>query len=252
MERNLVPGGGRVATGAAIFDSRRGEFHDPACKRDDRAAASLGRTVTSGLRLERGDGPALFEIGAVNAALAPFGARVWPLDLREVAPDILVLLAGPTLDDAQSERIKAAFLLPRETLLARLAEAGRSPHVPGGGALETEVANHGYSYPQLFVVEAGADYTRFDRFHVNVAEDGTAVDEVMQILSGGGVRILQRLPGGEAATLTLDCPSGERGWTVTYDGGVSHIGSMSSAAPGTKALMQVFGPARWTMRYEEG
>ncbi len=136
--------------------------------------------------------------------------------------------------------------------MEKLAEAGRSPHVPGGGALETEVANHGYSYPQLFVVEEGADYTRFDRFHVNVAEDGTAVDEVMQILSGGGVRILQRLPGKEPVTLTLDCPSAGMGWTVTYDGGVSHIGSMSAAAPGTKALMQVFGPARWTMRYDDG
>ena len=208
--------------------------------------------MTAGLHLERGDGFALVEIGAVNAALARFGARVWPLDLGGVAPDIRNLLAQPTLDAAEVERIKAALLLSREALLAKLAEAGRSPHVPGGGALETAVANHGYSYPQLFVVEAGADYTRFDRFHVNVAEDDTGVDEVMQILSGGGVRILQRLPDGEPVTLTLDCPAAEQGWTVTYDGAVPHIGSMSSAAPGTKALMQVFGPARWTMRYDTG
>lgn len=207
--------------------------------------------MTVGLRLERGDGPPLVDAEAVNDALAPFGARVWPLDLSGVAPDIRALVALPTLDAAQAENIKTALLLPREALLAKLAEAGRSPHVPGGGALETEVANHGYSYPQLFVVEEGADYTRFDRFHVNVAEDGTAVDEVMQILSGSGVRILQRLRGEEAVTLTLDCPSADRGWTVTYDGAVSHIGSMSAAAPGTKTLMQVFGPARWTMRYDE-
>lgn len=206
--------------------------------------------MTIGLRLERADGFASVEIEAVNAALARFGAMVWPLDLSGVASDIRGLLARPTLDAAEVERIKAALLLSRETLLGKLAEAGRSPHVPGGGAVETAVANHGYSYPQLFVVEAGADYTRFDRFHVNVAEDGTGVDEVMQILSGGGVRILQRLPDGEAVTLTLDCPSAEQGWTVTYDGAVPHIGSMSSAAPGTKALMQVFGPARWTMRYD--
>ena len=206
--------------------------------------------MTIGLRLERADGFASVEIEAVNAALARFGAMVWPLDLGGVASDIRGLLARPTLDAAEVERIKAALLLSRETLLGKLAEAGRSPHVPGGGAVETAVANHGYSYPQLFVVEAGADYTRFDRFHVNVAEDGTGVDEVMQILSGGGVRILQRLPDGEAVTLTLDCPSAEQGWTVTYDGAVPHIGSMSSAAPGTKALMQVFGPARWTMRYD--
>ena len=208
--------------------------------------------MTAGLRLERGDSSALAEIGAVNTALARFGARVWPLDLGAVAADIRALLARPTLTAAESARIEETMLLPCTALLEKLAEAGRTPHVPGGGALETEVANHGYSYPQLFVVEAGADYSRFDRFHVNVAEDGTAVDEVMQVLSGGGVRILQRLPGAGSATLTLDCPSPDRGWTVTYDGGVTHIGSMSAAAPGTKALMQVFGPARWTMRYDDG
>ena len=206
--------------------------------------------MTSGLRLERAEGPELAEIGAVNAALARFGARVWPLDLGAVAADIRALLARPTVTAEQAERIKETMLLPRTALLEKLAEAGRTPHVPGGGALETEVANHGYAYPQLFVVEAGADYSRFDRFHVNVADDGTAVDEVMQVLSGGGVRILQRLPGEEPAILTLDCPSPDRGWTVTYDGGVSHIGSMSAAAPGTKALMQVIGPESWTMRYD--
>ena len=208
--------------------------------------------MTAGLRLERGGDSPLADMEAVNAALARFGARVWPLDLGGVAPHIRRLLDLPTLDAAQAEEIKTALLLSRETLLEKLTEASRSPHVPGGGALETEVANHGYAYPQLFVVEEDADYTRFDRFHVNVAEDGTAVDEVMQILSGGGVRILQRLPGEEPVTLTLDCPSADRGWTVTYDGGVSHIGSMSAAAPGTKALMQVFGPARRTMRYDDG
>ena len=208
--------------------------------------------MTSGLRLEIGGGPALAEIGAVNAALAPYGAGVWPLELGRAPPGIRALLARPTLTEDEAERIEAAFLLSREELLDTLAQAGRAPHVAGGGALESAVANHGYAYPQLFVVEAGADYSRFDRFHVNVADDGTAVDEVMQILAGGGVRIIQRLPGREPAILSLDCPSADRGWTVTYDGAVSHIGSMSSAKAGTKALMQVFGPARWTMRYDAG
>ena len=208
--------------------------------------------MTSGLRLEIGGGPALAEIEAVNAALAPYGAGVWPLELGRAPPDIRALLARPTLTEDEAGRIKAAFLLSRETLLDTLARAGRAPHVAGGGALESAVANHGYAYPQLFVVEEGADYSRFDRFHVNVADDGTAVDEVMQILAGGGVRILQRLPGEEPSILSLDCPASDRGWTVTYDGAVSHIGSMSAARPGTKALMQVFGPARWTMRYDAG
>ncbi len=233
-------------------DSRRGETHVRTRERDEPAPAAPGGAVTAGLLLERDDGPALAGIGAVNAALAPYGAGVWPLELDRAAADVRALLARPTLTADEAERIEAAFLLPRAALLDTLGRAGRAPHVVGGGALETAVANHGYAYPQLFVVEAGADYSRFDRFHVNLADDGTPVDEVMQILSGGGVRILQRLPGGEPAILTLDCPSADRGWTVTYDGGVSHIGSMSSAQPGTKALMQVIGPARWTMRYDDG
>ena len=101
--------------------------------------------MTSGLRLERGDSSALAEIGAVNAALARFGARVWPLDLGAVAADIRALLARPTLTAAESARIEETMLLPRTALLEKLAEAGRTPHVPGGGALETGVANHGYA-----------------------------------------------------------------------------------------------------------
>ena len=55
--------------------------------------------------------------------------------------------------------------------------------MPGGGALETFVVNHGYGYPHLYVVEAGVDYARFDRFHVNVAEDGGSIDEIFQRVS---------------------------------------------------------------------
>ena len=208
--------------------------------------------MNSGLRLERAGGPALVEIGAVNAALARYGAGVWPLELDGASADIRALLARPAPTGDEAGRIKAAFLLPRAALLETIAAAGRAPHVEGGGALATEVVNHGYAYPQLLVVEAGADYSRFDRFHVNVADDGTAVDEVMQILAGGGIRIFQRLSGEAPAVLTLDCPAADRGWTVTYDGAVSHIGSMSAAAVGTKSLMQVIGPARWTMRYDDG
>ena len=69
--------------------------------------------VKSGLRLEIGDGPALAEIGAVNAALAPYGAGVWPLELGRAPPGIRALLARPTLTEDEAGRIEAAFLLSR-------------------------------------------------------------------------------------------------------------------------------------------
>jgi hypothetical protein len=207
---------------------------------------------TAGILLEFSDGRAPTTVLAeVNIGLAPYGSRVWPLELSGAPDDLRELLRQEKLTEAEAERIKAQFLLPRTRLLELIVEAGRAPQLPGGGALATYVANHGYAYPQLYVVEAGADYTRFDRFHVNTADDGTGVDEIGQLLCGGGGRILQRRPGHGMATLHLDCPSADHGWIVAYDGGSPHIGSLSGARAGTKMLMQVIGPERWAMRYED-
>jgi hypothetical protein len=204
-----------------------------------------------GIRLEFSDRrPALTSLPHVNATMAAVGAGVWPLDLASVPADVQHLLGQPTLTNAEEERLKAHFLLSRERLLEVISNAGRKPHVEGGGALSTSVVSHGYSYPQLWAVQDGIDYSRFDRFHVNVADDGTGVDEVLQILSGRGIVIRQRLPSGVVLSLHLDCPADHAGWLVTYDGGSPHIGSLSAAAPGTKALVQAIGPDRWRVRYE--
>jgi len=200
-----------------------------------------------GIRLGFSDGrPLLTSLADINHALADIGSHVWPLDLHHASPDIQRLLLQPALTKAEAERVEAHFLLPRERLLGVIAGAGRAPHVPGGGALTTEVLTHGYSYPQLYLVQDKVDYSRFDRFHVNVADDGTGVDEVMQLLSGSGIVIVQRLRNVSVLTLHLDSP----GWIVTYDGDNPHIGSLTKAEPGTKVLVQAIGPARWRMRYE--
>ena len=141
------------------------------------------------LLLERSDGGhPLTDLASVNAAMAEVGTRLWPLDLRGAPPEIRRLIAQPTLDASEAERVKAHFLLPRRRLLDLIEAAGRTPQVPGGGELTTTVTSHDYRYPQLWVAEAGADYTRFDRFHVNQSEDGTGVDEVLQMLGGGASR----------------------------------------------------------------
>lgn len=211
----------------------------------------MNTATEDGVRLEFSSGrPPLTSLADVNDALADVGSRVWPLDLRTAPADVQRLLVQPALTEAEAERVMAHFLLPRERLLEVITGAGRKPRVPGGGEMTTFVSPHGYSYPQLFVVLDDVDYSRFDRFHVNVADDGTGVDEVMQILSGRGVVLLQRLPSWDVLTLHLDCPGEGAGWIVTYDGDNPHIGSISGAEPGTKVLMQVIGPARWVMRYE--
>ena len=86
---------------------------------------------------------------------------------------------------------------------------------------------------------------------MTTADDGRGVDEVMQVLSGAGVAIRHRLADGRVLTLHVDCPGDGAGWLVTYDGGRSHIGSISGATPGTKVLVQAIGPPRWAVRYTD-
>ena len=58
--------------------------------------------------------------------------------------------------------------MPMERLLKIVQKAGRTPNVEGGGELNTRVTTHDYWYPQLYI-----------------SQDGTGVDEIAQILSGG-------------------------------------------------------------------
>lgn len=185
-------------------------------------------------------------------ALARVGAALWPLDLGRAPGGIRNLLQKPSLNEPEAARVRDRFLLPRDRLLEIVSAAGRTPHVPGGGALATLDTTHDVAYPELYQVDAGTDYSRFDRFHVNLSgEDGAAVDEFMQVLSGTGVRFSQRLPRGGDLVLELGCPDPASGWLLTYDGGLQHIGSFSGCATGSKILMQIIGPARWVMRYED-
>jgi len=130
-----------------------------------------GETLMTGLRLEASGSPVVATtLVDVNQKLAMVRSKVWPLDLRSVPAAVHRLLANPTLDAADTARVMNHFLLSRERLLGIIAAASRAPNVPGGGALSTQVDSHGYSYPQLWLVQDGIDYSRFDRFHVNTAD----------------------------------------------------------------------------------
>lgn len=207
---------------------------------------------SGGVRLEfSSERASLTDLADINAALSPVGARLWPVDLRGVPGNVQVYLAKPILKEEEAAAVRDHFLLPRQRLLELIEQAGRAPQVPRGGEMSTLDTTNDVRYPQLYIVEAGTDYTRFDRFHTNTSSEGRGVDEVMQVLSGSGFRVLQRPPEKEAYTLQVDCVAGEYGWILTYDGGYPHIGSLSGGRPGTKLLVQAIGPARWEMRYEE-
>ena len=206
--------------------------------------------AAEGLTLEQADGSRLpATLAEVNDAFAKYGARVWALDLSDVPDDQRRLLGEPMLSAAETSTLREHFLLPRERLLDLITGAGREPQVARGGELNTLDSTHGVEYPELYLVAPGADYSRFDRLHVNVATDGTGVDETLQLLSGSGVRIVQSLPQVGEITLFLDCPSPDRGWVVSYPGFHPHIASFTGASEGSKVLMQIIGPPIWNMDY---
>jgi hypothetical protein len=217
-----------------------------ACTAEDPADAPTG------LRLEiEGAGTSWTAVDEVQTELRQIGIGVWPLQLSEAPEDVRRLLTQDDLTDEETARLRDHFLLSREQLLELVADSGRTPNVPGGGALETNVANQAYGYPQLWVVQGDVDYTRFDVLHVNTSDDGVGVDEVLQMVSGEGVIVRTRLSNGTIYNLRLDCPSNDACWIFSYDAGRDHIGSLSSATPGTKLVVQAFGPREWSLRYTE-
>jgi hypothetical protein len=203
-----------------------------------------------GIVLEvRGERRPVTDLPAIQAAMRELGVGVWPLDLSGTPEDLRQLLREPSVTEEEKQRLLDHFLFSRERLLETIAGAGRRPHVPGGGELTTVVESHGYSYPQLFVAEAGADLSRFDRFHVNHSDAGVGVDEIAQMLCGDGFVLHYRRSDGVVFTLRLSCPGQDWGWRTTHDGSLPHIGSFSAASVGSKCVVQVIGPPAWSIHY---
>ena len=206
--------------------------------------------TTTELHLDVSDGrPSQFDLASIQDTLAELGIGIWPLDLTGVPDEFRALIRQRSLNDEERDQLLTYFLLPRERLLEIISQVGRKPNVASGGELCTRVTTHGYSYPQLYVVQGDEEFSRFDRFHVNKSDDGTAVDEFVQMLSGKGLVVHDRRSDGVVFTLQLDCPNDNAGWLLTHNGGIPHIGSFSKATSGSKCVVQVIGPAEWGIRY---
>jgi hypothetical protein len=198
------------------------------------------------IRLELDDGRTVTGAESANAELAAFGTRVSPIDLTAAPGDVRALLARPKLGHDEAAVVRDAFLLSREQALEAIAAASRTPAVEGGGALETRNVADDVAYPQLYVVDPEVDYSRFDVLHLNSADDGTTLDELVSVVSGGGFVLTQQLPDGRRSTLTVHSED-TTGWRVSY-GGHPHIGSISDAEPGSKLVVQAIGPPSWQAR----
>lgn len=182
---------------------------------------------------------------AVNAALAGTGIWVAPRPLHNLPSEITALLAKPVLSPTENHQLKAHFLLSRERCLEVIAAAGRTPKVPGGGAMEAYCETLNVQYPQLWVIDTESDRSAFYPYHRNMGADGTGSDEVGQHLSGTKMGYRFDILGG--VVLTMNATT-EAGWLFTFSGILPHGGVLQDTSVGNKVLVQVLGPERFWIR----
>ncbi len=187
--------------------------------------------------------------GHAAAARELVGTGIWvaPVDLSAEPDQIKALLAKQVPTEAENAMLSERFTLSREVLLETIARAGRTPHIVGGGALDTYCIETATAYPAFRTIDPAMDFSAFVPFHVNQADDGTGTDEIGHVVSGNMKYRFRRAEG--IYVLAMSCPTPDLGWRFTFDGGAPHSGLFDTIVPGTKVMVQAIGPERFHMRY---
>ncbi|MGV2846079.1 hypothetical protein ACE1OG_19635 [Aeromonas hydrophila] len=197
--------------------------------------------------------PAVTGVEAVNKALNLIGVNVVTVDIPNAARPLLEASHRRALTKAEHGALIAAFNLNQGELLEQARLAGREPAVQGGG-VATEETGVG-PYPKVYDLMALDERTRsavlgkYGRMHVNSAEDGTDIDEVMTVVSGGPFRWGFTLQDGSIARFQIDKVGLEdKAVRVSYHGLGMHAGLMDAK----QGLLVAFahGPRAFTMRYQ--
>ena len=177
--------------------------------------------------------PAVTGVEAVNNALNPIGVNVVTVDIPEAARPLLEASHRRALTKAEHGALIAAFNLSQGELLEQARLAGREPAVQGGG-VATEETGVG-PYPKVYDLMALDERTRsavlgkYGRMHVNSAEDGTDIDEVMTVVSGGPFRWGFTLKDGSIARFQIDKVGLEdKAVRISYHGLGMHAGLMDA------------------------
>ncbi|UWQ32429.1 hypothetical protein K3555_18145 [Leisingera sp. M527] len=199
------------------------------------AQGLAGAADTAGLlKLEYTDGrPTSLGVEDVNAVLNSVGVRVSTVAIPDEALPILEASRSRAITAEEEAQLISAFELTREDLLAEIAAAGRQPTVENGGSLTTSEPGVA-PYPKVYDMNKMDAETRiwvhkkFGPLHINHAEDGTGIDEVMTVISGGPWVWFFELPGDVIGKLTLGHvgPEGEA-WRISYPGIRPHGGFLN-------------------------
>ena len=205
-------------------------------------AYSDGRVATTG-------------VDDVNAVLRSVGVRVSALPLPDAASALLDISKTRALTSEEASQLISVFSMDRGDLLQEIERAGRKPATPNGGALSTR--EEGVPpYPKVYDMKALSPsvmrqlQVKFGKLHVNSADSGEGIDEVMSIVSGGPWTWFFVLADGVIGKLTLghvglDGP----GWRISYPGLGPHGGFLDPEYG--LVVAYAHGPETFVMRYVE-
>ncbi|MDR7121999.1 hypothetical protein [Rheinheimera soli] len=214
-------------------------------------------TASAGqLTLSYSDGrPATHGVVQVNNVLKSVGVRVNTVAIPAQAKPVIEQAKTRALTQEENEKLISLFSLHRGDLLEQIELAGREPAAHRGGFLST--SEKGVApYPKVYDMKAMTPdvmhylQAKFGKLHVNSAENGIGIDEVMTIVSGGTWTWFFVLPDNLVAKLTLGyVPSDGEAWRISYPGLVPHGGFLD--APYGLVVAYAHGPEHFVMRYEE-
>ena len=213
----------------------------------------------SGLRLSYSDRrPDTVGVKEVNAVLRTVGVRVSTVALPKEAAPILKTSHSRALNAEETKQLLSIFSLNRRQLLDEIAKAGRKPAMPPeyrGGYLS--ISEEGVPpYPKVYDLKALTPEVsvflqkKFGKLHVNSADSGLGIDEVMTIVQGGPWTWFFVLEDDVVGKLTLGHVGlVGTGWRISYPGLGPHGGFLD--AEYGLVVAYAHGPKKFVMRYEE-
>ncbi|WP_421535907.1 hypothetical protein [Priestia sp. D3YE.R1] len=206
------------------------------------------------VKLQFSDGRSdVLGVKKVNDVLHSIGVRVSTLPIPEEAKPILKASQTRAINEEEQSKLISIFNLNRADLLEQIRLAGRTPEVKGGGDFTTEVGLP--SYPKIYDMKAMAPevqssvLNKYGRLHVNSSDNGTGIDEVMTVVTGGPFTWMFVLPDGVVARLTVDkVELDDQAVRLSYPGLGMHAGYMDPK----QGLIVAFahGPKNFKVRFE--
>ncbi|QZO14904.1 hypothetical protein [Pseudoalteromonas piscicida] len=194
-------------------------------------------------------------IAQVNRVLRRVGVRVSTVNIPEEARPILEVSKKRAINEQESMQLLSLFSLHRGELLNEIKQAGRQPEMHRGGFLSTSEIGVA-PYPKVYDMKAMSSEVKFylqekfGKLHVNSAENGVGIDEVMTIVSGGPWTWFFLLPDNVIGKLTLGQVSNHsNAWRISYPGLVPHGGFLDSEYG--LVVAYAHGPKNFVMRYED-